>query len=421
MAVPLGGVRTRGFLSLFLLCVVPAAHAARRNAPSSFGNHMKRPSNVLHQRRRLDTIVVVPSDFFETTISTTTGTGSLSQEANLNDTNVTHNNSSAREESFIENTPPNYYNVDDDLMTMTLNTSMCSICGSKAQLMPDQRPAYEPSEEEGIPANLTCGDWESLAQTTIPVTATEPCSQLQWFYSECCQGSTPRYVCEANIRQSILENYDSAIPPVTGVPGQPLEISVNFQFQTVENIDVQAGTAKIFFIVDFEWKDPRLTWDLNDTHCAGYTTAWTGLDRETTEIWVPDFDLYNQVSGLSGLSSTQAIVVYDGTVNWVRIGGIEALCQFTGLSQIPFETLGCQLLLGPWVRNDPSQIRYNLFNGSGLSAGRFEATYNEYLPVPELFESGKTYDEYLIYFNLFFKRAESYYVFNLIVSPDMYH
>ena len=115
------------------------------------------------------------------------------------------------------------------------------------------------------------------------------------------------------------------------------------------------------------------------------------------------------------LPDAMASVSSDGKVHWRRTGGITAFCQFTGLSQIPFDVLGCQLLIGPRARKDTSLIRYNLFNGTGLVYATAPAAYNEYLPVPELAESGKTYGDAVLYLNLFFRRSKNYYVNNLIV------
>jgi hypothetical protein len=37
---------------------------------------------------------------------------------------------------------------------------------------------------------------------------------------------------------------------------------------------------------------------------------------ETTSIWIPDYDLLNQVESVQGFAASQAIVNSDGTVTW---------------------------------------------------------------------------------------------------------
>ncbi|CAB9509675.1 receptor subunit alpha-type acr-16 [Seminavis robusta] len=289
------------------------------------------------------------------------------------------------------------------------NSSMCSICKG-ARILTSKVPGYDADDD--LPPNITCGEWEYFAQATQTV---EECdATTRFFYWQCCVGGVPVYQCESNIRQKILQNYDPAVPPIVS-PESPLDVTVTLEPHAVEKIDVQAGTAKILCSLHLVWKDERLKWDLEEDTCAGYVSLWSGSDREKTEIWVPDIDLYNQVQGVQTFPDTSALVYNDGSVIWNRLGGITAFCQFSGLSQIPFDVLGCQFIVGPWVRQDPSQIKYHLFNGTGLVQGKFQATFNEYLPVPELSESGIAFEDTILYFNLYYKRSQKYYVNNLLV------
>ena len=67
---------------------------------------------------------------------------------------------------------------------------------------------------------------------------------------------------------------------------------------------------------------------------------------ETTEIWVPDFDLINKNVGVREFDEKHAFVNFDGTVTWIRSGVIEAFCSFQGMSKMPYDTLGCQMFFG---------------------------------------------------------------------------
>ncbi|CAB9514035.1 receptor subunit alpha-type acr-16 [Seminavis robusta] len=294
------------------------------------------------------------------------------------------------------------------------NASSCSICRG-SRVMADKIPLFPPDEE--LPSllsnNLTCGELESLAQNFV---ALDDCasSGIRLLYAQCCEGSVSRYQCESNIRHTIFQNYDPAVPPIPA-NHVPLNVTVTLETHAVEKIDVQAGTAKILMSLYLEWTDERLQWEQDEDTCAEYVSLWAGVDREKSEVWVPDLDLYNQVDGLQSLPETMALVTSDGHVQWNRNGGIAAFCQFAGLSQIPFDTLGCQFIFGPWVRQDKNLIRYYLKNGTGMEQGKFEATFNEYLPVPELSESGYAFQGGAVWFNLYYKRSQKYYVNNLLI------
>ncbi|CAB9525888.1 Neuronal acetylcholine receptor subunit alpha-7 [Seminavis robusta] len=254
------------------------------------------------------------------------------------------------------------------------NASSCSICRG-SRVMADKIPFFPPDEE--LPSllsnNLTCGELESLAQNFV---ALDDCasSGIRLLYAQCCEGSVSRYQCESNIRHTIFHNYDPAVPPIPA-NHVPLNVTVTLETHAVEKIDVQAGTAKILMSLYLEWTDERLQWEQDEDTCAEYVSLWAGVDREKSEVWVPDLDLYNQVDGLQSLPETMALVTSDGHVQWNRNGGIAAFCQFAGLSQIPFDTLGCQFIFGPWVGKKKSDTvlsqEWNR-HGTGQVRGNFQ-------------------------------------------------
>jgi len=102
-------------------------------------------------------------------------------------------------------------------------------------------------------------------------------------------------------------------------------------------VEVGDGTATIFSTLRLTWLDPRLAWSITETTCANTITVFTGHDVETTQIWVPDFDLVNQIEGVQAMPASTATVYSDGTVVWQRSGDIQAFCAFTGLATIPFD------------------------------------------------------------------------------------
>ena len=88
------------------------------------------------------------------------------------------------------------------------------------------------------------------------------------------------------------------------------------------------------------------------------------------------------------MPSFKASVHSDGTVLWYINGGLKAFCAFTGLSEIPFDTLGCQILFGASARVHTDLIHYVLETPEYAFFGGFDVTYNEWRPVPELAKQG---------------------------------
>ena len=117
--------------------------------------------------------------------------------------------------------------------------------------------------------------------------------------------------CEENIHQQVIQNnpkYNTAVPPFVG-PNEKLTVSVFLQFEALEHIEIEEGTATIFVSIVLKWIDPRLAWDItkNDT-CSNYINVFTGYDIETTQIWVPDFDVINKIEGVKSMPSFKATV-----------------------------------------------------------------------------------------------------------------
>lgn len=310
---------------------------------------------------------------------------------------------------------------ESDSPEPTPKNATCSLCQG-AKLLAEHTPIYDPTED--IPANWTCANWDQVARDSP-----ESCEVVRGgFYTQCCDGDIPLFKCERNIRQKLLgpdSEYDAAVPPIVS-NREPLNVTVQVIYQTVQSLDVQGGTGRMFVTISMVWNDPRLAWEVSPDQCAGYINVYAGImDPQITEIWAPDWDIYNQIDGVQQMPNLMAKVYSDGTVVWSRNGGLGVMCQFTGLAQMPFDTLGCQLIFGAWVRDDPNQVKYSLMDDTKVPHGQFKPTYNEYQAIPDMSESGYLTVEdatadgeatTLIYFNFFFKRSQNYYIFNLIVS-----
>jgi hypothetical protein len=282
-------------------------------------------------------------------------------------------------------------------------------------LLSDYSPPYVPTEDP--PNNLTCADWELTAASVLE--DDDACVSFQNLFPNCCQGP-PTYECEKNIRTSfLLKDYDIAIAPIISTR-TPLVVVVYLIFQGITDLDPQKGTAEIFVWLQLEWNDPRLAWTIGPGTCTAMLPMRASWNAETSEIWTPDFDLYNVVNGLQQFPDVMAEVWNDGTVGWTRQGSLKAVCQFTGLAQIPFDTLGCQFLFGPSTRQGFGEvgiahIQYELPDGPGFYVGDFNPAFNEFKLKPDLTETRINKAESVLTYVFYFERATQYYISKIFI------
>lgn len=291
------------------------------------------------------------------------------------------------------------------------NAERCSICPN-GNLLGTSVPPYVPNEM--TPAGLTCADFDSFGD--FLEVGSPDCVGLQQLSVVCCELPFSAYECEQNTRAEILDGMDPVVSPALNYTN-PLQVSVTITYQAINNLNVQQSTTEMFVWVDLTWKDLRLAWDRNSNPetCAQVVSARASMDPERTEIWVPDFDLYNRLSSLHSFEETNADIFPDGTVLWRRAGSLTVVCQFKGLAQIPYDDLGCQLIFGSTGRLGlPGFINYVLDESTGgLQFGNFTPTYTEYALRPQ--QSTAEKNSTAIYYTFVFERAKQYYVFHIVI------
>eukprot|EP00977_Amphora_coffeiformis_P028241 scaffold34916_cov170-Amphora_coffeaeformis.AAC.5 len=129
---------------------------------------------------------------------------------------------------------------------------------------------------------------------------------------------------EQALRQQLLSNYDRGSFPFVTLwenqngtrTGLPVELGLNFH--RVLQVDPTSSVVDMIVWVRQRWNDPRLAWDPEQHNGIYKVNFWvadgSGPGGETSEIWTPDLELWNNAEPLAQtLVSTSAVVSSDGT------------------------------------------------------------------------------------------------------------
>lgn len=294
----------------------------------------------------------------------------------------------------------------------------CLCPGEYAQLVADY--VWQDAALYGFAENATCYDIEQLfvanGCNTDPGALREIC---------CVDLSRPRYVCANNVRNYLFggNNYDKYTLPSTSLFHDSLQVQVKLDYQTVTDIDIAAGTTEIFAWFTLTWRDPRLAWSYDaNTTCTNTPIHVTAhAMTRLSEIWVPDIDLINRVSGTKQMESGLAVVSNDGTVIWRREGKLKAMCNLKNLGNIPFDELGCQFM---FAGTHQAGIEYVLDYKGAVKVGSFNSPYVEYKllkAIPGIHRhvvSG--FELQFLFVDFYFTRGTKFYAQTILVNVAIY-
>mmetsp|Transcript_20911 Transcript_20911/g.23884 ORF Transcript_20911/g.23884 Transcript_20911/m.23884 type:complete len:510 (+) Transcript_20911:98-1627(+) len=170
----------------------------------------------------------------------------------------------------------------------------------------------------------------------------------------------PYWARETNLRNDLLSGnevnfgieYDPVVPPKTD-NGENTLVKVGINVFKIKEIDIATSLMSLNMWVRLSWKDARLAWNASDPKYldVDHTTFKASTDPDSTQIWVPDLELYNQAESLSSFPEKDAMVYPDGSIFWSRIGNMEVLCAFSGLMKHPFDKTECSIDLAGWTRS----------------------------------------------------------------------
>jgi len=182
------------------------------------------------------------------------------------------------------------------------------------------------------------------------------------------------------LREDLLKDYDrGSMPPFVLPEGgvaknesEPTTVQVGINFHRVLDVNVVQSEIDLLTWMRFIWTDRRLSWDPAEYN--GLDKIWFWVEAgagmsETSEIWTPDIELWNQKDSIkTSFSDTFAAVDPDGKVFWSRPGHLVPVCKFAGLENFPFDNLACVIELGSWSYSGKF-LRLEPFDGTGFSVG----------------------------------------------------
>ena len=167
-------------------------------------------------------------------------------------------------------------------------------------------------------------------------------------------------------------------------------VGLQIRFFKVESVKASEGAMRLKVWVRCKWQDSRLAW--NASEYGGITwLPFLGNSLsapEDTEIWLPDLQPYNTITGIiDSLDAAVAQVSSDGTVFWSRPGLLDVMCKFSGLVAFPYDSMRCSIEVGGWAL-DGNMQGIKLGQGPGNDKG-YDINFQEQ-------SQGTSYQEYEI-------------------------
>lgn len=112
----------------------------------------------------------------------------------------------------------------------------------------------------------------------------------------------------------LVHNYNRQLRPVTR-PNVPVPVSLGASLIEVLGLDEGRSHITIKIWLTLQWRDEYLTW--KPQQYSGIERLNMEAGTADTRIWTPDIKLLNTLKTDDSVV-TDAVVLYDGTVTWIR-------------------------------------------------------------------------------------------------------
>ena len=165
------------------------------------------------------------------------------------------------------------------------------------------------------------------------------------------QGSR-RAEWEQKLRTDLKATTDFISPPGSHLDDRlPVEVTVGLNVYKISDIQIDKQIMEINAWLRLSWIDPRLTWNPSDYGGIEQTVFYGEPMESSSEIWVPDLELYTQTSSVYEAARKGTRVRYDGSAFLSRPALFTILCSFTDVQLFPYDKPACTLDFGGWAQS----------------------------------------------------------------------
>ena len=123
-----------------------------------------------------------------------------------------------------------------------------------------------------------------------------------------------------------------------------MDVTLGVTLQSIENVDMSAGSITAYYWLTMEWTDEYLTWN------SSWPRNSSDIRLRTEDIWLPDIELYN-LNHKENLRDRDSVVVTStGSVTWIPTYKITSSCKMD-MTFYPNDEQTCDLKFGSWTYN----------------------------------------------------------------------
>merc|ERR1711971_1178355 len=115
---------------------------------------------------------------------------------------------------------------------------------------------------------------------------------------------------EGELVQKLLSSYHKHGRPVLDAK-KPINVTLGVTLQQIQEVDPKKETLTALVWLNLEWKDEFLRWNASQ---AGDIDK---LRMNVEDIWVPDIEVYNQVSQKGLRDREQVVLESTGDIFWI--------------------------------------------------------------------------------------------------------
>ncbi|XP_059617709.1 acetylcholine receptor subunit alpha-like 2 [Phlebotomus argentipes] len=147
---------------------------------------------------------------------------------------------------------------------------------------------------------------------------------------------------ELRLKKDMMCNYDKSVRPMGGSKNATT-VKVKMILKSYDYLDyANSITVSVWMVLS--WTDEHFKWDSREY--GGLKTFY----EMSTEIWMPDFSLYNNAKESDSCETTNCIIHSNGLVICIPPCQFQGLCRGS-FKHWPFDRQNCTFTFGTWVQS----------------------------------------------------------------------